>query len=1144
MQRKSTDVRALFAYTRADIRRALRSTYCDRGEDYARKGRVSIFDDGDDGSELFGHVRGSSAIPYDVSVSVMRSRGEVRIIGTCDCPVGEDCKHVAAMLYAAIMEYERDTTRGSVDARLQPALFEIAMPDAPKPVAPPPDPVSARATYWLERIARASDSGAAAAGVGHERIAYVFDPTFHGAYGRFPIHVVVERLTKAGRWAKVRETEASALAAGSARAVAPDDMIVGSLLKTYENAPSQKGALTGDIVRRIIATGRARLAQLDAPSLSLGPQLSATLTWEVLHDGTQRPSLRFDDPGVTRLPCAGGAWYVRVTNGVAGKIEVADVPPVLLETLLTAPALEIAEVAHVRDALPRVAPHARLPLPLEIVERVVAIDPVPLLTLKTVASLAPANSWYRRPPEETLVDIAELHFIYGETIVSPESPASELRRLDGTTLTIVRRSPTAERAAIDRLARSGLLVADHVSIKRKPASGLIFRYPVDDDARWQDFALHGLDELAAAGWRIEFDPAFRRRIVALDDESAWSTDVAESASGWFDLSIGVDVQGKRYDLLPILRDLLQRDELFARGRVAESEEPASDATASGRVADRRFVYVSLPGSTTTVALPAARVRAILTTLAELHDPDALRNGASLRLPLARAAALSELEAAAGLRWDVPKRLRDLGEKLRTFSGIERVAVPKSFRGELRAYQHDGLDWLQFLARYGFGGILADDMGLGKSVQTLAHLLREKESRRLTRPALLVVPTSLVFNWCSEAARFAPKLRVLSLHGPTRAERFSEIDAHDVVITTYALLVRDTELHKREWHAAILDEAQALKNPLSKAAQIAMGLRADHRVLLTGTPVENHLGDLWSLFSIALPGALGDRKQFGLVFRTPIEKRGDASRGVALAQRIRPFLLRRTKDIVASELPEKTEIVHRVELGGPQRDLYETIRIAMHRRVREQIEERGLARSQIVILDALLKLRQVCCDPRLLPPALRKTTQSAKLEALLEMLPQLVEEGRRILLFSQFTSMLDLIEPELQKRDIPFVVLTGQTKDRASIVKRFQAGEVPVFLISLKAGGTGLNLIAADTVIHYDPWWNPAVERQATDRAHRIGQTQHVFVYKFIGAGTLEEKMLALQGSKSKLAAAIYAEGDAASARISAADVEMLFAPIG
>ncbi len=366
---------------------------------------------------------------------------------------------------------------------------------------------------------------------------------------------------------------------------------------------------------------------------------------------------------------------------------------------------------------------------------------------------------------------------------------------------------------------------------------------------------------------------------------------------------------------------------------------------------------------------------------------------------------------------------------------------------------------------------------------------------------------------------------------------------DLVVTTYALLVRDAVLREHAWSVVIFDEAQALKNPRTKASQAAAAIRAPHRLCLSGTPVENHLGDLWSLLSLALPGALGDRTQFGRIFRTPIEKRANTDRAAALAERIRPFVLRRTKDAVAQELPAKTEIVQRAELTGAQRDLYETIRIAMQARVRAEIARSGIARSQIVILDALLKLRQVCCDPRLLPEALRAKAESAKLAMLLELLPQLVEEGRRVLVFSQFTSMLDLLVPELDARDIPYVTLTGATTDRGTLVNRFQEGHVPVFLISLKAGGTGLNLTAADTVIHYDPWWNPAVERQATDRAHRIGQTKPVFVYKLLCAGTIEEKILDLQARKADLAAAIFSGDGASGARIAAEDVERFFAPL-
>lgn len=466
---------------------------------------------------------------------------------------------------------------------------------------------------------------------------------------------------------------------------------------------------------------------------------------------------------------------------------------------------------------------------------------------------------------------------------------------------------------------------------------------------------------------------------------------------------------------------------------------------------------------------------------------------------------------------------------------------------MRPYQRRGLAWLGLIAETGLGGILADEMGLGKTVQTLAHLLAERAAGRLDRPALVVCPTSLVANWRAEAARLAPGLRVLTLHGPKRAEAFATAGQHDLVLTTYALLPRDAAaLEAVAWHAVVLDEAQAIKNPASQAARAAARLKARHRLCLTGTPIENHLGELWSQASFLVPGLLGDHRRFGRVFRGPIEKQGDAARRDLLARRLAPFVLRRTKAEVAAELPPRTEIVRRVELAGAQRDLYETVRLAMHERVRREIAAHGFARSRIVILDALLKLRQVCCDPRLVKLAATgaRAQPSAKLAHLLGMLAELAAEGRRVLLFSQFTAMLDLIRPELAAAGTGFVELTGGTVDRATPVARFQAGEAPVFLLSLKAGGVGLNLTAADTVILYDPWWNPAVEAQAADRAHRIGQDKPVFVYKLIAEGTIEERMLELQERKRALAAGVLdAAGGEHGAAFAEVDLDALLRPL-
>ncbi|NQD94960.1 DEAD/DEAH box helicase, partial [Pseudomonas sp. CrR25] len=517
----------------------------------------------------------------------------------------------------------------------------------------------------------------------------------------------------------------------------------------------------------------------------------------------------------------------------------------------------------------------------------------------------------------------------------------------------------------------------------------------------------------------------------------------------------------------------------------------------------------------------------------------------LRLGRADATRLSGLEQGPALTWQGGEQWRGFAQRLQALPQ-QRVKAPAGLQAKLRPYQRHGLAWMQALGELEVGGVLADDMGLGKTLQTLAHILCEKQAGRLQRPALIVMPTSLIPNWQDEAARFAPQLRVLALHGAKRRGQFPLIGEHDLILTTYALLPRDLKvLSAQPYQLLILDEAQNIKNPRSKAALAAGQLQARQRLCLTGTPLENHLGELWSLFNFLMPGWLGDSKGFNRDYRTPIEKQANEQRLAHLHGRIKPFLLRRTKEQVARELPPKTEITHWVELSAAQRDRYETLRLAMDQKVRAEIARQGLARSQIVILEALLRLRQACCDLRLLgepDPALH-SGDSGKLSALLEMLEELVDEGRRVLLFSQFTSMLALIETELQARQIAYAKLTGSTQDRRTPVQQFQAGQFPVFLISLKAGGAGLNLTAADTVIHFDPWWNPAAEAQASDRAYRIGQDKPVFVYKLIARGSVEEKIQQLQQAKANLAQGVLEGGSQAQWQLNEDDLAALFAPL-
>ena len=583
-------------------------------------------------------------------------------------------------------------------------------------------------------------------------------------------------------------------------------------------------------------------------------------------------------------------------------------------------------------------------------------------------------------------------------------------------------------------------------------------------------------------------------------------------------------------LAPLLAGLFRRDARWL------------DAGLLQQIDDEESIELKTPANKR-IRAPAGRLKPLAATLIDLFD--GFSGGNTLRLSRFDAPRLAELGDTSRWQFRGQGDVLALADKLAAAQGVMRIESPAGLGLELRPYQEEGLAWLQFLREQQLSGILADDMGLGKTAQALAHLLLEKEAGRLDRPALIVLPTSLIFNWKNEAARFAPSLSILSLHGAERKARFAEIPDHDVVLTTYPLLWRDAqELTGHRYHLLILDEAQTVKNARSQGAEVVRRIDARHRLCLTGTPLENHLGELWSQFDFLLPGFLGSSNAFARYWRTPIEKQGDWQRRDLLARRIRPFILRRKKEEVARELPPKTIIVRKVELAGGQRDLYETIRVAMDSLVREEVATKGFGRSQIVILDALLKLRQVCCDPRLVKAAAaQRAKERAKLDLLMTMLPEQVDEGRRILLFSQFTSMLALIEAELKRAGLDYVILTGDTEDRETPVRRFQAGEVPIFLISLKAGGVGLNLTAADTVIHYDPWWNPAVENQATDRAHRLGQDKPVFVYKLIIAGSIEEKILALQERKAELAAGILSADSRVDLKFGEDDLGALFAPL-
>jgi len=815
-------------------------------------------------------------------------------------------------------------------------------------------------------------------------------------------------------------------------------------------------------------------------------------------------------------------WYI--DNLSCGVLQLnqggAQIPLADLQALVAqAPLLTNNDKLRVSQLLLAHGLQQLMPLPQPLPQRLRDdVLPRPVLTLDA-AMLADGSiqRWH---------DFAVLSFDYDGERVSFD-PSQRVVRQKGEVTEVIQRNEAAETAALALLQERQFVAPTSLPLS-SVKGGLL----LPSQAEWIRFGRDGIADLRAAGWKIEKTTKYRYDLTEVGDWFAEvEQDPADGGHAWFELELGINVEQERVSLLPLLVQLIRNaPNDFAPKVIAQhgDEDQMLAVLADGR----------------RVALPWARVRPILNTLGELYFSDKIKP--TLRMTSLDAARLDELARSVEMAWTGGEELREMGARLNQFGSIKRIATPAGLQATLRDYQTDGLSWMQFLREYGFGGILADDMGLGKTVQTLAHILVEKEAGRLTAPALVIAPTSLMGNWQEEAARFAPGLRVLLLQGKERMGQFDQIAEADLVLTTYALLPRDEEkLREHDFHLVILDESHYIKNTRSKAAQSAGLLKARHRLCLSGTPLENHLGELWSQFHFLLPGLLGDEKGFNTVFRHPIERQDDPLRRALLNRRIKPFLLRRTKDHVAKELPPKTEMVRKVELTGAQRDLYETVRLAMDQKVREEIDRKGVARSQIVILEALLKLRQVCCDPRLVKSLTGKkaAAPSAKLVDLMQMVEDLLEEKRKILVFSQFTSMLELIQEELEERDIPYALLTGDTKDRSAQVAAFQQGAVPIFLISLKAGGVGLNLTAADTVIHYDPWWNPAAENQATDRAWRIGQDKPVFVYKLIAKGTLEEKIQVLQQKKSDLAQSILAEGESQKMALTQEDLQQIFAPL-
>lgn len=490
--------------------------------------------------------------------------------------------------------------------------------------------------------------------------------------------------------------------------------------------------------------------------------------------------------------------------------------------------------------------------------------------------------------------------------------------------------------------------------------------------------------------------------------------------------------------------------------------------------------------------------------------------------------------------DVSTDFLEKRERLKNLNNISSQPVPQEFTGELRPYQKAGLDWLYFLSEYGFGGILADDMGLGKTIQVLAFLQSKKERGQFGKAALLVVPKSLLTNWQRESARFTPNLRCLEYMGNFRNKDIQTFNNYDIILTTYGTMLRDIEIFREyTFSYAILDESQAIKNPLAQSSKAARLINAEHRLVMTGTPVENNTFELWSQFAFANPGLLGNMDFFKQEFANPIESRQDETSADLLKRMIYPFILRRTKEQVAPELPPRTERIIYTDMDVAQRKIYNHTRDAYRSQLLGLINDGGLDNARMKILEGLLRLRQICIHPALVEPTYNK--ESSKFEILLETMETLKSEGHKALVFSQFVQALKLLETEMKKMGFSYSYLDGKTKDRQAVVDIFQSDpSISFFLISLKAGGVGLNLTAADYVLHLDPWWNPAVEMQAADRAHRIGQEKPVFIYKYIARETVEEKILDLQAHKRKLVEQLISAEGGIFKSLTKDDIQVLF----
>lgn len=1054
-------------FTINDIKEMAPGATFDRGVHYYHQRRATIKQDYPEQSRFIANVKGSGRNTYRVELSLDNGI----LIGDCSCPIGSDCKHAVA----AALQWLQENSAGTSTARTiaiskqkqkqkpEPSALESWLTELPTALAKPEDTLTPGQHYLLYEL----------------------------VIVRTQVHVALKKayLKKDGRWSQLANytPDYYSLRWNTPRHLQPLDLTILQLLPRISGYTTSE--LSGEATRlalehmldsrRILLAGRTVTRakpetvqwhwEQTASHYALQARIADRSQWLMIE---------------TVPPC-----YLDIESAEIGEL-ITPLAAQQFAHLRKMPPVPVDKIADVALQLRQVFKPDQLAVPVEVPEFIEVNQPVPCLTL-VLAQVFP----------DARLPAVLLHYEYGSDYGSDNSGEScaptyvtgaktkyEPRLIDGKHYQI-HRDFHQESAYEEHLHGLGLSLFDPLAEHRyawspEPAA------PEELVPFWQHFIDTQIPELEKSGWQIRTVDDFSLNVT----NTAFDFAIHDEPNHWFELALTLPLsEGRQLNTATIVEMWLSRGTPEKMLVTVDGEWVRVDTTPLNTIRDLITELYSRKQLNKPIRLAAFQV-------AQLQDLPNLDDRAA---PLTKA----------------------LLTQLQDFSGIEELAVSPKLQAELRPYQQDGLNWLAFLQRYSLGGILADDMGLGKTLQALAFLQHLKGSGALTQPALIVAPTSLTGNWMHETARFTPDLKITLIHGPERAAAFKQIKRSDIVLTTYPLLLRDSKQYeKHTFSVLILDEAQAIKNPTTKITQHVRNLNSQMRLCLTGTPLENHLGELWSLMDFVLPGLLSGRKAFQDQFRNPIEKSGNHDRQQALARRVAPFMLRRTKSQVVKELPAKTEIVQYVELQGKQRALYESIRVSMEKRIRDLVASQGMQRSHIQFLDALLKLRQACIDPRLVK--LEKAAnirEHAKLEWLSETLPQLLDEGRSILIFSQFTEVLGLIEEELKILNIGYAKLTGQTRKRQEAIDLFQSGAVRVFLISLKAGGSGLNLTAADVVIHMDPWWNPAVENQATDRAHRIGQDKPVFVYKLVAADTVEERIQQMQQQKQALADNLFNE---------------------